>query len=67
MRRNHTGHRIGVEHQNAKLDEEKVSLIRRGYLAYVRGYGYWAKMFHVKPATIRDVVQYRTWPHVVID
>jgi hypothetical protein len=56
---------MGSKHHNSKLDETKVAQIRRDYLAYVRGYGYFAKMFGVKPETVRDVVQYRTWPHVV--
>lgn len=67
VRRNAKGFRIGAGHQNAKLDETKVAQIRREYLAYVRGYGYFAKLFGVKWATVRDVVQYRTWPHVVVD
>lgn len=65
MIRNSQGYRLGSGHQNAKLDESKVAQIRKEYLAYIRGYGYFAKKYGVTPATVRDVVQYITWPHVL--
>ena len=48
----------------ARLTAERVVIIRRDYLAYVRGYGYFAKMFGVNWATVRDVIAYKTWRKV---
>ena len=55
---------LGVNHGHSKLTDGAVREIRREYLAYIRGYGYFAKKFGVNWATVRDVVQARTWPHV---
>jgi len=51
-------------HHRARLTEEQVREIRSKYLAYVRGYGYFAQRFGVNWVTVRDVVQYKTWRHV---
>lgn len=55
---------LGEKHGLSKLNEQAVREIRAGYLAYIRGYGYWAAKYGVNWATVRDVVQYATWPHV---
>lgn len=64
MKRNWKGYRIGGWHQNARLDEAKVGIVRRDYVPHVRGYGYFAKLFDVSWEAIRDVVKFNTWSHV---
>lgn len=62
--RNWKGYRIGCRHQNARLDESKVAIVRRDYVPHVRGYGHFAKLFDVSWEAIRDVVKLNTWAHV---
>jgi hypothetical protein len=58
--RNHTGHRVGECHQNARLTDAQVRAIREEYMPYVSGYGYLARKYGCGESTIRDIVQYRT-------
>lgn len=53
----------GVEHKNAKLDDDAVREIRRLHEA---GYGYHriAAHFGVSPSCIERVVKRQTWAHV---
>jgi hypothetical protein len=54
-------YRHGKDHQHAKLTPEAVRDIRQNYLAYVRGYRFWAKKYQVSDSTIRDVLSYKSW------
>ena len=51
----------GIQHHYAKLTPDAVKDIRKNYLAYVRGYGFWAKKYQVSDSTIRDVLSYKSW------
>lgn len=60
MKRNHTGHRVGECHQNAKLSDDLVKVIRDDYEAGKGGYGTLAKAYQCGASTVRDIVTYRT-------
>lgn len=64
--RNHLGYRIGSWHGKAKLTEAQVASIRFEYRKSVRGFGMraLARRYNVSDSTVRDVVNYVTWPHV---
>ena len=65
--RNAQGYRIGSWHGRARLTEEQVAKARAEHLPYVRGRGILAlaKRYGVSMATMRDVLSYATWPHVL--
>ena len=60
-------YRYGERHQHAKLNAQSVQEIRKQHMAYIngRGIGALAKKFGVHESTIRDVLSYRSWAHVV--
>lgn len=62
IRRNHTGHRIGEDHQRAKLTDEQVRAIRAKHKPNKRGFGYaaLAKESGCGVSTIRDICTFRT-------
>ncbi len=60
--RNHTGHRTGQCHGNAKLTDSQVAEMRRLRSANEKSWSYakLAKRFRCGESTARDIVQYRT-------
>ena len=54
-------YRNGTDHHHAKLTPAAVKDIRQNYLAYVRGYGFFAKKYQVSVSTVRDVLTYKSW------
>ena len=60
IRRNHTGHRVGECHQNAKLTDKQVREIREMYQKTGIGYLKISKIFGCGESTVRDIVTYRT-------
>ena len=62
IRRNHTGHRVGEDHQRAALTDEQVRAIRAKHRPHMRGFGYGAlaKEFGCGESTVRDICTYRT-------
>lgn len=70
IRRNHTGHRVGEDHQRAALTDEQVRAIRAKHRPHMRakhrphmrgfGYGALAKEFGCGESTVRDICTYRT-------
>lgn len=54
-------YRRGTNHHHAKLTPDAVKDIRKNYLAYVRGYGFWAKKYDISVSTVRDVLSYKSW------
>ena len=67
--RNAQGYRIGSWHGRAKLTEEQVARARAEHQPGVRGRGILAlaKRYGVAMATMRDVLSYATWPHVLAE
>ena len=55
----------GEHHYRARLTADKVRRIRAAYFPPFAGYGRLAKEFGVGESTIRDVITYRTWRHVI--
>lgn len=55
-----TGYHHGIEHHNAKLDDEKVRAIRSSSLSIAS----LAKIYSVSEATISSVLKRETWKHV---
>ena len=62
MRRNHTGHRVGQDHQRAVLTDQEVLAIRSLYSKGWGGYRKLSKLFGCGESTVRDIVTYRTRP-----
>ena len=62
IRRNHTGHRVGEDHQHAALTDEQVRAIRAKHKTRKHGFGYGAlaKEFGCGESTVRDICTYRT-------
>jgi len=68
MKRNHTGHRIGQDHQNARVSDAKVRQIRKEYDEEESragnggggGYATLARRHGIGVSTVRDIVTYRT-------
>ncbi len=68
MRRNHTGHRMGEDHQHAKLSDADVRRMRRDYARAERragtggggGYATMARLYGCGVSTARDILTYRT-------
>lgn len=68
MRRNHTGHRVGEDHQNARLTDAQVRRMRKDYEREASragtggggGYGTMAKRYGCGESTARDIITYRT-------
>jgi len=58
--RNHTRHRVGACHQNAKLSTEQIVEIRALYATGGYSYGVLAVVFACGKSTVRDIVQFRT-------
>lgn len=60
--RNHTGHRVGECHQNAKLTDSQVREMRelRERAPKVWSYGNLAARFKCGESTVRDIVNYCT-------
>lgn len=56
MKRNHTGHRIGQDHQNAKLTDEQVRQMRQDHDNDLGGYQTLAKRYGCGISTARDIV-----------
>lgn len=54
-------YRRGTNHHHAKLTPDAVKDIRKNYLAYVRGYGFWSKKYGISVSTVRDVLSYKSW------
>lgn len=63
---NYRGWPLGESHGRAKLSEEQVRRARLEYHHGVRGFGKaaLAKRYGVALATMRDVLNWATWPHV---
>lgn len=53
--------RKGINHHYAKLTPKAAQDIRTNYLAYVRGYGFWAKKYNISVSTVRDVLSHKSW------
>lgn len=66
--RNARGWPLGSLHGRAKLTEEKVLAARREYRPRSRGKGVrvLARKYECAMATMRDILNYTTWPHVVL-
>jgi len=59
MKRNHTGHRIGAHHQNAKHD---FTVVQRARALHSEGYGYGkiSQLLDIGESTARDWINYYT-------
>ena len=57
--------RSGTAHYKARLTPELVRTLRAEHFAYVTGYATLGRRYGLPWATVRDVVTYRTWRHVV--
>jgi hypothetical protein len=64
IQRANTGHRIGESHPRSKLTDEKVREIR-AHRKEGKGYKRIAKLTGIPVQTVRDVLSYRTWRHVI--
>ncbi len=68
MRRNHTGHRMGEDHQHARLTDAQVRRMRQDYAREESragtggggGYATMAKRYRCGVSTARDIITYRT-------
>lgn len=62
IRRNHTGHRVGEDHQRATLSDEQVREMRRLHTRPTERLGYraLAQRFGCGQSTARDICTYRT-------
>lgn len=68
MKRNHTGHRIGQDHQRARVSDAKVRQIREEYERQESragnggggGYATLARRHGMGVSTVRDIITYRT-------
>ena len=56
MKRNHTGHRVGQDHQKAKLTDEQVRQLRQDHDNDLGGYRTLAKRYNIGVSTARDIV-----------
>jgi hypothetical protein len=54
----------GVEQKSAKLDDEKVRMIRLNYKRGIRTYKFFADLFGVDQALIHRIVKRKSWAHV---
>lgn len=57
--RNHTGHRVGEHHQNAKLTDKEVRAMRQDHKAGL-GYKRLAERYGCGVSTARDICRYWT-------
>jgi hypothetical protein len=62
--RSWNGYRIGCSHQNAKVNEEAVRVIRYRHETLKEGYGTLGRRYKLSPSTVRDICYRRTWVHV---
>lgn len=56
--------RIGVKHHKAVLDVKTVRALRKEYIPYVMGYKRLGKKYGISISSVRDCVQYYTYPNV---
>jgi hypothetical protein len=64
VERGWNGYRIGQSHQNAKVNEEAVRVIRYRHDVLKEGYGTLGKRYELSASTVRDICYRRTWNHV---